>query len=140
MGTQHFDLKAAIELTDVADLDALPMNGFAVAFDGSLGSSHVQQIDEIRMGNLGLLSELSIALDVIIYRRMADTRLSTGHHFGPAHRVVAEPIDTPSDCNARAHARGPLPALLPLRFTAPPAQSRKAFVLKLGPKVFVVAL
>ncbi|PYL99013.1 MAG: hypothetical protein DMF19_13330 [Verrucomicrobia bacterium] len=57
----------------------------------------------MRLGSLGLRSEVRIILEVITYCRMADTRVSTGHHFGPAHGVVAKPTAAPGDCNARAH-------------------------------------
>src|SRR6266481_8790540 len=43
---------------------------------------------------------------------MADTRRTTGHHFGPAHRVKGEPTGAPRNYSAHTHARVPLPPLL----------------------------
>jgi hypothetical protein len=57
VSTEHFDLEAAIEFANVADFDAVPEHRLAVAFDSSLCGSHVQEIDKILVGCVGLQGE-----------------------------------------------------------------------------------
>ena len=64
VGPEHFDLEAAIELTDVANLDSLPEHRLAIAFYGPLSGSHMQEIDEISVGGLGLLHEIAVVLEL----------------------------------------------------------------------------
>jgi len=65
VGPEHLDLEAAIELSDVANLDALPEHRLAIAFYGSLGRSHVQEIDEIGVSSLTLSHEVGVVAHLI---------------------------------------------------------------------------
>jgi len=96
-GSQHLDLETRIEFSDVVDHHPLPVDRFNIALKASLERSGKQEVDGVRLGCLGLCVKVGVVPQVVVGCRMADTRRSTGHHFGPAHCVSSEPSGAPCD-------------------------------------------